>query len=446
MYTLHLPSIPKNQIKKVKTVIASALEAVDPEQAVRRGGISLEKEIPNLFGGKKSVRLVAVGKASIAMTAGIAQLNRLPIHAGLVVTKSHFPEKSALLPPQIQIISGGHPVPDENSLKAGYAIRRLLEKKSEDELVVALISGGASALVISPYDGINLDDYRTLTNLLLACGAEISEINCLRKHIDQFKGGGLLRWASPAPVISLILSDVVNNPLDVIASGPTVPDPTTFQDAWKIIEKYKLEKNLPGSIRSLLIRGIKGEADDTLKQNDPMVKESIIRLIGSNEIAAQAAKTAAETLGFSTKILTTSLVGEAQEVGQWMANKLKEELASGFPRPFCLIAGGETVVTINGNGLGGRNLETALASVHGLDGLTNTALVTLATDGEDGPTDAAGAVVTGETYKEAVDKGLHPDEYLAANDSYHFWEKQKGLMKIGSTGTNVNDLAFLFAF
>jgi hydroxypyruvate reductase len=446
MITLHLPGIPKDQSKKVETIITAALEAVNPEQAVGRGMISLEKEFPDLFSRNNCVRLVAVGKASIAMTAGIAQLDHFPISAGLVVTKSKFPEKSAFLPPQIQVITGGHPVPNENSFKAGEAIRNLLEEKAADELIVALISGGASALVISPSEGIDLEDYRTLTKLLLACGAEINEINCLRKHIDKFKGGGLLRWASPAPVISLILSDVVNNPLDVIASGPTIPDPTTFQDAWKIIEKYKLTDKLPGSIRSLFNRGINGDEEDTLKRDDHAAPESIIRLIGSNEIAAKAAKATAETLGFSAKILTTTLVGEARAAGQWMANKIKEEMVNGFPRPFCLIAGGETVVTIKGNGLGGRNLETALASIRGLDGVSDIALVTLATDGEDGPTDAAGAVATGDTLRDAVKNGIDPDQYLADNDSYHFWERMNRLIKIGSTGTNVNDLAFLFAF
>lgn len=446
MITINLPGIPDKQHDKVATIISSALEAVDPEKAVLRGASDVIKEFPDVLVKKNGIRLAAVGKASIAMTAGLVKANILPINAGVAVTKTQFPEISKQFPPFIKILSGGHPVPDENSIHAGNAIQALMRAKTSSELAVALISGGASALVISPAEGITLDDYRKFTQILLGCGADIQELNCFRKHIDNFKGGGLLRWSAPGPVISLILSDVVNNPLDVIASGPTVPDPTTFQDVWKIIEKYSLFGKLPDSIIDHIKLGMQGQIEDTLKTSESLNKQNIIRLVGSNQIAAEAAKSSAERLGFTTKILTTSLIGEAQEAGKWLINRLRTELESSLRRPFCLIAGGETVVTLKGNGLGGRNLETALAAVFGLDGLSDTALITLATDGEDGPTDAAGAVATGETLINALVKGIDPALYLAANDSYHFWERQNGLVKIGSTGTNVNDLAFLFAF
>ncbi|HWQ46926.1 MAG TPA: DUF4147 domain-containing protein, partial [Longilinea sp.] len=349
-------------------------------------------------------------------------------------------------PPQIQLLTGGHPIPDESSQEAGKAIHQLLLNKSSDEIVIALISGGASALVVYPEKDVTLADYRKLTQLLLSCGATIGEINCLRKHIDGFKGGGLLRWAAPSPIISLILSDVVNNPLDVIASGPTVPDPTTFQDARKIIEKYDLSLKIPVSIHNLIDQGINKDIQETVKPDDPINNNSLIHLIGSNQIAAEAAQKAAKENGILARILTTSLVGEAGIAGEWLVEMLKKEINSGVQRPFCLIAGGETVVTLKGNGSGGRNLETALAAVRGLDGLSNVALITLATDGEDGPTDAAGAIVTGMTLASSLKNGINPDEYLKNNDSYHFWLNTGGMLQIGSTGTNVNDLAFLFAF
>jgi glycerate 2-kinase len=304
--------------------------------------------------------------------------------------------------------------------------------------LVCLISGGGSALVTAPY--VPLEDLQTLTSLLLSSGARIDEINTLRRQLDRIKGGGLAR-ATKAKIVSLILSDVIGNPLEAIASGPTVPDPTTKQDALAILEKYTLEQRVPDSILLHL------EHDRVVSEHQEHESgfsnvENII--IGDNKLAAQAALEQAEQEGFQAEILTNELQGEAREVGRDLARRLREE-SSRRARPFCLIAGGETTVTIRGEGKGGRNQELALNAVRELKGLQNVMLIALGTDGDDGPTDAAGAVVTGETAHRAEVLGLNAADSLSRNDAYPFFDALGDLLKTGPTGTNVNDLVFLFA-
>ncbi|HSM24556.1 MAG TPA: DUF4147 domain-containing protein, partial [Anaerolineaceae bacterium] len=304
-------------------------------------------------------------------------------------------------------------------------------------LVFCLISGGGSALVTAPYDGISLEDMRELTLQLLACGARIDEINTLRRHLDRIKGGGLAKKASPARLVSLILSDVVNSPLEAIASGATAPDPSTLEDVLRIIEKYDLNAKLPSSI----IRHLAKKMETPKVGDDLFAKVSNI-LVGNNELAAQAAAQTAEKFGFKIIDLGNAWQGEAREVSQELVSKIMKT----NDQPVCIIAGGETTVTLKGEGKGGRNLELALAAVPLLAGQENVMLVTLATDGEDGPTDAAGAVVTGESFERAKKLGIESQTYLNNNDSYHFFEKLGDLLKPGPTGTNVNDLTFLFRF
>jgi hydroxypyruvate reductase len=324
----------------------------------------------------------------------------------------------------------------------------LLDSCREDDLVIALISGGGSALLSAPADGISLEDLQNLTRLLLACGASIDEINTLRKHLDQIKGGGLARFTYPARLVSLILSDVVGDPLDVIASGPAVPDSSTWKAAWGVLERYDLVDRAPQAILAHLQKGCRGELPDTPKPDDPLFARVQNVMVASNLQAAEAAAEQAEEEGFHTLLLTTYLQGEARQAGRILGAILRQVAAPGhpIPRPACLIAGGETTVTLLGDGLGGRNQEVALGAVSELHGLEQVALVTFATDGGDGPTDAAGALVTGETAQRAAALGMHPDDYLKRNDSYHFFEALGDLLFTGPTGTNVNDLTFLFAF
>jgi hydroxypyruvate reductase len=322
----------------------------------------------------------------------------------------------------------------------------LLSQVTERDLVIAVISGGGSALMTLPAPGLALADLQSLTGALLRCGATINEINTLRKHLDQIKGGGLARMAYPATLVTLILSDVVGSPLDVIASGPTVPDPTTFAEAYALLERYGIAASVPPPIIEHLRRGMAGQAEETLKPGDPRFERVQNLIVASNAQAAEAALTAARTEGFNTLLLTTYLQGEAREVGRALAAVARELAATGrpLPGPACVVAGGETTVTLRGQGMGGRNQELALAAVADLAGLPGIALITLATDGGDGPTNAAGAVVTGATLERARQRGLDPLAHLARNDAYPFFDALGDLLRPGPTHTNVNDLVFIF--
>lgn len=296
--------------------------------------------------------------------------------------------------------------------------------------------------------GVSLVDLQHLTSLLLAAGANIQEINTLRKHLDQIKGGGLAKAAAPAQTVTLILSDVIGDPLDVIASGPTVPDSSTFADAWRVLSNYALLDKVPCNIREHFERGLRGEAPDTPKQGNRIILNVTNCIVGNNQQAAEAALRAAEKLGFEAELLTTSLQGEACQAGRALgglarqAKQARQNKTMG--KSVCLVAGGETTVTISGGGKGGRNQELALGAVEELAGLDGVGLLTLATDGGDGPTDAAGAVVTGDSYARASTLGLEPQDYLRRNDSYRFFAALGDLIKTGPTQTNVNDLTFLF--
>jgi len=299
-----------------------------------------------------------------------------------------------------------------------------------------------------PVEGITLADVQRLTDALLRCGATINELNAVRKHLDRVKGGGLARLAHPATIVSLILSDVVGNPLDVIASGPTAPDSSTFAQAWGVLEKYGVVDQSPRAIVEHLRRGAAGLIPDTPKVGDPVFAATHNLVIGSNQVAARAAVAKAQELGFHTLLLSTYVQGEAREVGQVFAAIARQMADTGepLPRPGLVVAGGETTVTVRGAGRGGRNQELALAAALSLEGLSDVAVVTLATDGSDGPTDAAGALADGTTVQRARSRGLDPTRYLADNDSYSFFQALGDLLITGPTNTNVNDLTFVFAF
>jgi hydroxypyruvate reductase len=289
----------------------------------------------------------------------------------------------------------------------------------------------------SPQYGLHLADLQTLTKLLLACGARVDEINTLRRHLDRVKGGGIAKFANGARIASLILSDVVGNPLEAIASGPTAPDPSTREDALTILENYDLLDKVP-----VVILGVLETSPETPKPNDPMFERVQNVLVGSNSLAAQAGLEMAKSLGFHTHFLGDTWQGEARDI----AKELCGHFNLNYERPFCLIAGGETTVTLHGHGKGGRNQELALAAAIEMNGLKNSMLITLATDGEDGPTNAAGAMVMGESYQQGERLGVDAPALLSRNDSYSYFKSLGDLIQPGPTGTNVNDLIFLFGF
>ena len=428
---------------RILRILAAALGAVDPFKAVQG---HLPKIDGRAFG-------LGVGKAAVPMMDALA--GRIPLSGGLAVTKF----ASGLSRELYTIIEGGHPIPDARSLHAGERVLEFVSTLDEDDTLVCLISGGGSALVTAPY--VPLEDLQRLTSLLLSSGARIDEINTLRRHLDRIKGGGLAR-ATKAKIVSLILSDVIGNPLAAIASGPTAPDTTTKDDALAILKGYGLEKQVPDSILDYLrnvtlseAKSLSPSALETLRSPRSLRVTNYFShvqniIIGDNGLAARAALEQAKSEGFHAEILTNELQGEAREVGSGLAHQLRISI-SRKTRPFCLIAGGETTVTlrhssgqaIKGGGKGGRNQELALAAVNELAGLKDVLLIALATDGDDGPTDAAGAVVTGESAQRAESLGLGAADYLSRNDAYPFFDALGDLIRTGPSGTNVNDLVFL---
>jgi len=397
----------------------------------------------------RRILLVGAGKASVPMAKSVANILGDYLAEGIVIVKEGYADPGASrIPLTVQILEAGHPIPDQRGVEGAQRLASLLTHTTEDDLVICLISGGGSALSVLPMPDISLQDLQGMTSLLLSSGANINEITTLRKHTEQLKGGGLARLAYPAKLFTLILSDVVGNPLDVIASGPTVADPSTFQDAHRILQRYSLLDKISPAILSHLERGMRGEIPETPKEGDRSLVDVLNVIIGDNLQAAQTALQQAQEEGFNTMLLTTSLQGEARQAGPFLASIARQVASSSQPvaRPACIVAGGETTVTVTGSGMGGRNQELALSAVTDLSDLPDIALVTLATDGGDGPTDAAGAIVTGETLQRARQLDLDPIDFLNRNDAYHFFEQLGDLLKPGPTQTNVNDLSFIFAF
>jgi hydroxypyruvate reductase len=425
--------------ESVMRILAAAIQAVEPGAAVshhicrKENSLIIDRrEYP--LDEIRRIRVLGLGKACLAMTRPLANL--LPPHAtrGLLIPKG----TPADPPSGFDLQPGGHPLPDENSLRAGKKASTVVRDLNEDDLLLCLVSGGGSALMTLPQAGVSLEDLRFLTSSLLTCGARVDEINILRRHLDQLKGGGLARLASPARVVSLILSDVVGSPLEAIASGITAPDPSTRADALSVLEKYGLMKKIPPSILAAL-----KTIPETPKPEEALFERVQNVIVGSNAQAATAARRQARSDGFHPVLLGNDWQGEAREVGRKLGHILKTIM---LPRPFCLIAGGETTVTVRGRGRGGRNQELALAAARELAGVPNVMLVSLATDGEDGPTDAAGAVTTGETLERGMELNLSPETFLEDNDAYTYFSALNDLLKPGPTGTNVNDLMLGFGW
>ena len=407
----------------VTHILSAMFSAVEPGAAVKK--YVLENPWPKA----KRIFSFGLGKAACAMTSALADSTSLT--NSLIITKHASP----LNVEPVTVIEGDHPIPGNSSLKAGVAALKFVSQLTQDDLLICLISGGGSALMTAPR--VPLADLQILTSALLACGARIDEINILRRHLDELKGGGLIRMANGARVVSLLLSDVVNDSMEAIASGPTAPDPSTCADALSVIAKYDLKDRIPASIISALV--------ETLKPSDPVFEYVENTMIASNEIALRAAQAQAQKESFETVIIRRGMQGEASDIGRQIALQLKESIQT-MKRPFCLLAGGETTVKLKGNGKGGRNQELALAAVDVLSGLQDVMLISLATDGEDGPTDAAGAVVTGESAQRAESLGMFAAGYLSTNDAYVYFDALNDLIRIGPSGTNVNDLVICFAF
>jgi hydroxypyruvate reductase len=340
------------------------------------------------------------------------------------------------------IMEAGHPIPDEAGLEAAGSLLHTIGECGEEDLIICAFSGGGSALLPAPRPPLSLDEKQRTTRLLLESGATIDEINAIRKHLSRSKGGWLAKTAYPAALVSLLLSDVVGDRLDVIASGPTVPDGTTFEDCISIVEKYQLAEKLPKAVMTVFQQGAAGSIPETPKKGDEVFSKVQNLIVGNNRNALLAAQEQAISLGYNTMILSSQIEGEAREVAQVFASIGKEISQSGLPiaPPACVLAGGEPTVTIRGEGKGGRNQELALACAISIDGWDRIALLSAGTDGTDGPTDAAGAMVSGVTCQDARQKGLDPYAYLASNDSYSFFESLGDLVMTGPTRTNVMDI------
>ena len=425
-------------------IFNASLTAVDPINAVKRflkkkGNKLWIKDFSFELNSFENIYLIGFGKAAAAMARGAEEVLGDALKAGIVSVKyGHLDKISA----KIKINQAGHPVPDTAGMKGAQEIVSFLKQRSERDLVICLISGGGSAILPLPYEGITLAEKQETTKLLLACGADITEINAIRKHISQVKGGQLARMTQPATLVTLILSDVIGDPIDSIASGPAAPDRTTFNDCWAILQKYDLLDKIPPAVESHLKSGVDKIIPDTPKAGDPAFSKTHNVLIGSNWEAVTAAKDYAQKLGYHTLVLSTFVEGETKDVARVHAAIAKEVIKTGNPikKPACIISGGETTVTIRGKGLGGRNQEFVLAAAMDIDGLDKLVVLSAGTDGSDGPTDAAGAIADGETISRAKQLNLNSLKYLQNNDSYHFFEKLDDLVKTGPTNTNVMDI------
>jgi len=426
-----------------RTIFQAGLDAVEPRAAVIRH-VALKGDGLHVAGhryglsGVDGVYVVGMGKASAVMAAALEELLGDRVRGGVVSTKHghSVPLKT------LQVREASHPVPDADGVRAAEEITALLARSGPRDLVFCVISGGGSALLPAPAEGLTLEDKQETTKRLLACGAAIHEINAIRKHLSRTKGGRLARLAEPSTLVSLMLSDVVGDPLDAIASGPTVPDPTTYQDCLRIVERYELEGTIPAPALRLLQAGDRGEIPETPKPGDPAFERTQTVVVGSNALALGTAAEKARELGYHTLVLSSVVEGETRDVARVHAAIAKEILASGNPvsRPACVLSGGETTVTIRGGGRGGRNQEFALAAALDIEGLDGVLLFSGATDGTDGPTAAAGAWADGTTVRRGREAGFDAAAMLRENDSYAFFQAIGDLLVTGPTRTNVMDL------
>jgi len=424
-------------------IFQAALSAVDPVGAILRH-VKQDNEYIQIgehrfnFYDYDRILVVGAGKAGAPMAKALEDLLGDRVADGVIVVK----EGHGLPLKHVRIHEAGHPVPDERGIRGAEDILSLVNEAGDRDLVLCVISGGGSALLVAPAEGVTLADKQEVTRLLLACGADIHEINTVRKHLSRAKGGGLARYAYPATVVSLILSDVVGDDLNVIASGPAVPDTSSFGDAREVFSKYDIWHKLPESVQTRIQQGLAGDIEDTPKAGDDVFRKCYSELVGTNIQALIAASQEARQQGYQSLILSSTVEGEAREVVKMFAAFAKEirNSANPVPAPACILCGGETTVTIQGSGKGGRNQEFALASAMIIDGMENIVVLSGGTDGTDGPTDAAGAIADGRTMSRARVQNLDPLDFLQRNDAYHFFQALDDLIITGPTRTNVSDV------
>ncbi len=428
-------------------ILAAALKAVDPKEAILNA-LSLDGDILRFDGGEvdlskvTKIFVVGGGKAGGLMTRAIESILGNRISDGIInVLKG---TERVVKSNHVELWGASHPIPCKEGEKGVDKMLDMTNGLSRSDLVITLMSGGGSALMPYPGSGISLKDLQETTNLLLRAGADINEVNAVRKHLSGFKGGQFARHVAPAKMINLLLSDVIGDPLDTIASGPTAPDESTFIEARKVLVKYGLLDEVTENVLSRINAGMNGLIPETPKADDPIFDNVWNLVIANNFKAASAAKETADAMGYNPMILSTYIEGEAREVGKMYAGLAREQYFNGLPlpKPAAIILGGETTVTVRGEGKGGRNQEVALGSIRKMKGL-KAVIATLGTDGIDGPTDAAGAMVDGYTLERAETLNLNHDEYLEANNAYPFFDALNDLIYTGPTGTNVNDLAVI---
>ena len=432
--------------RQAEAIFRAGLEAVEPTAAIGR---HCRRDESVLVAGDNrydltrfdNIFVVGAGKAAAPMAAALEILLGDRLTAGTVTVKYGH---SAPLN-RIRLAEAGHPVPDESGARAATRILEMADGAGPHDLVICLISGGASALMPLPAAGITLAQKQSANRLLLACGADIHEVNAVRKHLSAVKGGQLARIAHPATLLTLILSDVVGDDLDVIGSGPTVADPSTFADCNSVIDRYRLAEDLPSPVTERICAGLKGEVPETPKPGDAFFARNRQVVVGSNLEAARAAMDHARTQGFNTVMLSTMITGDTAAAAHLHGAIAREIIRSGLPvpPPACIVSGGETTVTVTGNGLGGRNQEFALHAALDIAGAGQVVVLSAGTDGTDGPTDAAGATVDAGTIGRARALGLNPHQSLTQNDSYPFFHALGDLLITGPTHTNVMDLRII---
>jgi glycerate 2-kinase len=441
----------KQMRSEAEEIFKGSLEAVDPYLAVKRfvrvegNRLTLGPEdrvkVELDLGKYDRISLVGGGKATAPMARAMEDLLGTRVHKGMINVKYGFTQELM----QTEIIEADHPLPDNSGVEGTRKILDFLQKAEEKDLIFSLISGGGSALLPQPAGKITLSEKQELTRSLLKCGASIDEINAARKHISSSKGGQMARTAYPATTVNLMLSDVVGDRMDVIASGPFVPDTSTYKDVLEIFRKYDM-KGIPQAIHDHLAAGAEGKIPETPKAGDPIFEKVFNFIVGSNILALESAKRKSDHLGYRTLILSSMVEGETKEVARVHSAIAREIVKTGRPisPPACIISGGETTVTIHGDGLGGRNQEFCLAAAPDLVELPpRVVILSGGTDGNDGPTDAAGAVVDPFTVRRGRDMGMEAAEFLGNNDAYHFFEKTNDLLMTGPTNTNVMDVRLI---
>ena len=433
--------------RDLRRIIGSALHAVDPFAAIL-ANISLRGHTlragPRAYDLRLVQRIVVVGagKAVVPMAQALVKVLGRRLDSGLVVAPGN---DQLPLAPKIQVATAGHPIPDRSGLHAARRIMDLAASLNTNDLLIVLLSGGASSLLPLPADGLTLPDKQKTTNLLLRSGATIAEVNTVRKHLSAIKGGRLAQ-ATRASVLTLILSDVAGDDLGTIGSGPTAPDPTTFRDAVSILRGYRLWRRMPVRVRIHLVEGLGGWQNETPKPRSRIFRRVDSVIIGNNRMAVDAGAGAARKMRYDVVQVDGFLTGEAAKIGTWMAAVGRELQRTKLRKRLLVLAGGELTVTVKGNGRGGRAQEFALAAALPLQGTARAWVVGMGTDGKDGPTDAAGAMVDGMTVSRGKRKGYDAARYLARNDSYTFFKRVGGHIVTGLTGTNVNDLYLLFVY